>query len=234
MKCLLVVFTSLLFSLAGAHAEDAIPPQIPLRDFFRNPQAAGFSISPDGKYLAVLEPWNNRLNVWVEPVEGGEAKRLTSIADRDISGVSWKGNDVVVFAKDNGGDENYHLYAVGRDGKNERDLTPFAGVRVTLVDDVEDNPTDVIIQTNQRDKQVFDAYRLNVITGKITLAAHNPGNIQQWITDWNGKIRAATTTDGVNTSLLYRKNEHEALKTILNTHLNESFDPHILSCDNQH
>jgi dipeptidyl aminopeptidase/acylaminoacyl peptidase len=234
MKCLLVVFTSLLFSLAGAQADDAIPPRIPLRDFFRNPQAAGFSISPNGKYLALLEPWNNRLNVWVEPAEGGEAKRLTAITDRDISGVSWKGNDVVIFAKDNAGDENYHLYAVDRDGKNERDLTPFAGVRVTLVDDLEDNPTDVIIQTNQRDKQVFDAYRLNVITGKITLTAQNPGNIQQWITDWDGKIRAATTTDGVNTSLLYRKTEQSPWKAILTTNFKESFDPEFFSFDNQH
>src|SRR5258708_20890837 len=115
MKGSLVVLISLLFPLGGARAEDAIPPQIPLRDFFRNPQAAGFSISPDGKYLALLEPWNNRLNVWVEPVEHREAKRLTAINDRDISGVSWKRNTVVIFANDNAGDENYHLYTAGRD-----------------------------------------------------------------------------------------------------------------------
>jgi len=234
MKHFLVVLASFLFWLTGTQAEDAVPPQIPVRDFFRNPQAAGFSISPNGKYLALLQPWNNRLNVWIEPVEGGEAKRLTSITDRDISGVSWKGNDVVLFAKDNGGDENYHLYSVDRDGKHQRDLTPFTGVRATIVDDLEDNPTDVIIQTNQRDKQLFDAYRLNVITGKITLAAQNPGNIQQWITDWNGKIRAATTTDGVNTSLLYRKTEQSAWKTILTTNFKESFDPEFFSFDNQH
>jgi dipeptidyl aminopeptidase/acylaminoacyl peptidase len=234
MKYSLVVLTCLWFSLPCALAEDAVPPQIPLREFFRNPQAAGFSISPDGKHLALLQPWNNRLNVWVEPAEGGEAKRLTSITDRDISGVSWKGNDVILFAKDNGGDENYHLYAVTRNGENERDLTPFPGVRVMLVDDLEDNPTDVIIQTNQRDKQIFDAYRLNVSTGKITLAAQNPGNIQQWITDWNGEIRAATTTDGVNTSLLYRKTEQSTWKTILTTNFKESFDPQFFSFDNQH
>jgi dipeptidyl aminopeptidase/acylaminoacyl peptidase len=234
MKSFRIALTSLLFSLAVAQAEDAIPPQIPLRDFFRNPEAAGFSISPNGKYLALLRPWNNRLNVWVQPVEGGEAKRLTSITDRDIRGVSWKGNDVLLFAKDNGGDENYHLHAVDRDGANERDLTPFEGVRVSLVDDLEDDPTDVIIQTNQRDKQVFDAYRLNVTTGKISLTAENPGNIQQWITDWNGKIRAATTTDGVNTSLLYRKTEQAPWKTILTTNFKESFDPEFFSFDNQH
>jgi dipeptidyl aminopeptidase/acylaminoacyl peptidase len=234
MKYFLIVLISFLFRFVGAQAEDTVPPQIPLRDFFRNPQAAGFSISPDGKYLALLEPWNNRLNVWVEPVEGGEAKRLTSITDRDITGVSWKGNDVVLFAKDNGGDENFHLYAVGRDGQDERDLTPFAGVKVGVVDDLEDSPTDVIIQTNQRDKQVFDAYRLNVMTGKITLAAQNPGNIQQWITDWNGEIRAATTTDGVNTSLLYRQTEQSQWKTVLTTNFKQRFDPLSFSFDNQH
>jgi dipeptidyl aminopeptidase/acylaminoacyl peptidase len=234
MKSFFFVLTSLLFSLACARAENEVPPQLPLQDFFRNPQAAGFSISPNGKYLALLEPWSNRLNVWVEPVEGGEPQRVTSVTDRDISGVSWKGNDVILYARDNGGDENFHLYAVGRDGKNERDLTPFAGVRVTLVDDLDDNPSDVIIQTNQRDKQVFDAYRLNVVTGKISLVAQNPGNIQQWITDWNGKIRAATTTDGVNTSLLYRKTEQSPWKTVLTTNFKESFDPEFFSFDNRH
>jgi dipeptidyl aminopeptidase/acylaminoacyl peptidase len=234
MKYFFLVLTSSFLVLLRTQAEDAVPPQIPLKDFFRNPQAAGFSISPDGKYLALLKPWNNRLNVWLEPVNGGEGKRLTSITDRDPAGVTWKGNDVVLFEKDNGGDENFHLYAVGRDGQKERDLTPFPGVRVGLVDDLEDNPTDVIIQTNERDKQVFDAYRLNVVTGKITLVAKNPGNIQEWITDWNGEIRAAVTTDGVNRSLLYRKTEQSPWKPVLTTNFRETFDVQFFSFDNQH
>jgi dipeptidyl aminopeptidase/acylaminoacyl peptidase len=234
MKYVFLILATLFGPLIRTQAADAVPPQIPLKDFFRNPQAAGFSISPDGKYLALLKPWNNRLNVWLEPVEGGEAKRLTSITDRDPAGITWKGSEVVLFEKDNSGDENFHLYAVGRDGQNERDLTPFPGVRVALVDDLEDDPTDVIIQTNERDKQLFDAYRLNVITGKITLVAKNPGNIQEWITDWNGEIRAAVTTDGVNRSLLYRKTEQSPWKPILTTNFRESFDVQFFSFDNQH
>jgi dipeptidyl aminopeptidase/acylaminoacyl peptidase len=229
-----LVLTTCFSLLLPVQGEDTVPPQIPLQDFFRNPQAAGFSISPDGKYLALLKPWNNRLNIWLEPVEGGEPKRLTSITDRDPAGVAWKGNDIVLFEKDNGGDENFHLYAVGRDGQNERNLTPFPGARVALVDDLEDDPTDVIIQTNQRDKQLFDAYRLNVVTGKVTLIAKNPGNIQEWITDWNGEIRAAITTDGVNRSLLYRKTEQSPWKAILTTNFRETFDVQFFSFDNQH
>lgn len=216
-----------------ASADDAIPPKLPLQDFFRNPQAAGYTLSDDGKNLAFLAPWQNRLNVWVQSAAGGEAKRLTDVTDRDLAGVSWKGNDTILFEKDIGGDENYHLFAVSRTGGEPRDLTPFPGVKVSVIDDLEDDPTHVLIQTNQRDKEVFDAYRLDVSTGKSQLVAQNPGNINSWITDWQGRIRAATTTDGVNTSLLYRKTEQDPWKTVLTTNFRETFDPECFTFDNK-
>src|ERR1700757_4673705 len=228
----LLLLTTLSLT-AAAMAGDSIPPKLPLQDFFRNPQAAGYTLSDDGKYLAFLAPWQDRLNVWVQSVAGGEAKRLTDVTDRDLAGVSWKGNDTVLFEKDTGGDENYHLFAVARTGGEPRDLTPFPGVRVSIIDDLQDDPTHVLIETNQRDKEVFDAYRLDVVAGKSELVAQNPGNISSWITDWDGRIRAATTTDGVNTSLLYRKTEKDSWKTVLTTNFRESFDPELFTFDNK-
>jgi dipeptidyl aminopeptidase/acylaminoacyl peptidase len=73
-----------------------------------------------------------------------------------------------------------------------------------------------------------------VVTGKLELVARNPGNISSWITDWDGRIRAATTTDGVNTSLLYRATEKDAWKTVLTTNFKESFDTECFSFDNKH
>jgi dipeptidyl aminopeptidase/acylaminoacyl peptidase len=232
----LSLLTSAILLLAAttpASADDNIPPKLPLQDFFRNPQAAGYTLSDDGKSLAFLAPWQDRLNVWVQSVAGGDAKRLTNVTDRDLADVSWKGNDTVLFEKDNGGDENYHLFAVSRTGGEPRDLTPFPGVKVSVIDDLEDDPNHVLIQTNQRNKEVFDAYRLDVLTGKSELLAQNPGNISSWITDWQGRIRAATTTDGVNTSLLYRKTEQDAWKTVLTTNFRESFDPEFFTFDNK-
>src|ERR1700740_3758041 len=142
---------------AAALAQNSIPTKLPLQDFFRNPQAAGYTLSDDGKFLAFLAPWQDRLNVWVQSVDGGEAKRLTDVTDRDLAGVSLKGNDLLLFEKDNGGDENYHLFVVARTGGEPRDLTPFPGVRVSIVDDLQDDPTHLLIQTNQRNKEVFDA-----------------------------------------------------------------------------
>ncbi len=227
-------FLSIYASLAMvASAQESVPPKIPLKDFFRNPETTAYELSPSGDYIAFLKPYESRLNIWVQPRQGGDAKRVTSVTDRDISGFSWKGDKYLVYVKDNGGDENFHLYAVDRDGTSVRQLTPFDGVRVEIIDDLEDHPTDLIIGMNKRNKEVFDAYRLNVETGELTLVAENPGNIATWVTDHDGNIRVAITTDGVNTSLLYRKNDQEKWKTILTTNYKESFSPQFFTFDNK-
>ena len=62
----------------------AVPPKIPLRDFFKNPVSRGYDLSPDGQTLSFLQPWESRMNIFIRPTAGGEAKRLTNEKDRDI------------------------------------------------------------------------------------------------------------------------------------------------------
>src|SRR5438046_692742 len=83
--------------------------QIPLNDFFKNPEKAGYTISPDGKYYAYLAPYEKRLNIFIQEIGKGEPVRLTSLTDRSVSQYFWKKNKIMYF-KDNGGDENFHLY----------------------------------------------------------------------------------------------------------------------------
>ena len=66
----------------------------------------------------------------------------------------------------------------------------------------------------------------------LTLAAENPGNISGWIADHDGKIRIAITTDGVNTSLLYRDKEKEDFRTIVTTDFKERIVPLFFDFDN--
>jgi len=219
--------------LTSSQAEDSVPPIIPLRDFFRNPETTGYEVSPSGELIGFLKPVDHRLNVWVQPKSGGEAKQITNVKDRDIRGFFWKGDKYVLYLKDNGGDENYHLYVAQSDGSGSRDLTPFEGVRAEMIDDLEDDATDLIIGLNQRNKEVFDAYRLNIETGNLKLIAENPGNISSWTTDHAGNIRVATTTDGVNTTLLYRKTEQDAWKPVITTNFKETFTPQFFTFDNK-
>jgi dipeptidyl aminopeptidase/acylaminoacyl peptidase len=219
--------------LTSSQAEDSVPPIIPLRDFFRNPETTGYEVSPSGELIGFLKPVDHRLNVWVQPKSGGEAKQITNVKDRDIRGFFWKGDKYVLYLKDNGGDENYHIYVAQSDGSGSRDLTPFEGVRAEMIDDLEDDATDLIIGLNQRNKEVFDAYRLNIETGNLKLIAENPGNISSWTTDHAGNIRVATTTDGVNTTLLYRKTEQDAWKPVITTNFKETFTPQFFTFDNK-
>ncbi|WP_041742973.1 alpha/beta hydrolase family protein [Collimonas fungivorans] len=231
------VVTATCFSLSilGGDALAASPlKQYSVRDFFRNPEQSGFQISPNGKYISFMQPWKGRMNIFVRTVGSDAAPlRVTSEEARDISGYFWKGDDHILFAKDFGGDENFHVVSVGRDGKGLKDLTPYPKVRAQIVDDLEDNKDEILVSHNKRDPEVFDVYRVNVKSGAEKLVAKNPGNIQGWITDHDGKVRAATTSDGVNTSLLYRATESAPFKTVLTTSFKDSVDPLFFTFDNK-
>ncbi len=215
-------------------ADSAISPKIPLRDFFKNPVSRGYDLSPDGTRLSFLQPWESRMNIFVRPTAGGEAKRVTSERDRDIRNYAWKGNKFFVYAMDDKGDENFHIKRVDLKGGEAKDLTPFPKVRSDIIDDLADiSETDILITLNKRNPEVFDAFRLNVATGEMKMVAENPGKVDRWITDHAGVIRAATETDGVNASLLTRPDEKTPFKKVLTTDFRESASPQFYTFDNK-
>lgn len=112
----------------------------PLEDFFKQPAQAGFQMSPDGKHLAYLEPWNNRMNIVVTANGQDKPVRITSETERNIAGFAWATNDKLLYVQDKAGDENYHLYITDIDGKNSKDLTPYPNTRAILVDPLENIP----------------------------------------------------------------------------------------------
>jgi len=211
-----------------------------LRDFFGKPERSFFRLSPDGKTLGFMQPYERRqnLHVAVLPPDGAtpdfnKARRLTAETERDIAGFFWKGNGHVLYVKDFGGDENFHVVSVDVKSGKVKDLTPIPKIRASIVDDLEDDPEHVLVQYNNRDAKVFDVYRINVITGDSTLVAQNPGNITHWLTDHAGRVRIATTTDGVNTSLLYRPSEKDPFKTVLTTDFRTSVAPLFFTFDDK-
>ena len=132
----------------------------------------------------------------MQEVHGGDPVRVTEAKDRDIHAFLWTANDRLAYFQDKGGDENFRLFAVDADGKNAKALTDFDKVRTDLVDDLselDDNHGEILVGLNKRDPKVFDVYRVNTHTGELTMVAQNPGNIDSWITDHQGRVRAAVT-----------------------------------------
>lgn len=198
--------------------------QIPLEDFFRNSERTGYQLSPDGSYISYMAPYKDRLNVFVRRVDETDehAIRITNETERSVAGYMWADNQRLLYMKDTAGDENYQLYGVHRDGSDDRAYTAFDGVRTSLIDDLEEQQGVVMIGMNKRNPEVFDPYRLNIETGELTLLAENPGNIQGWMTDHNGRLRVATAiVDGVNTQILYRDTEDEPFRPVLTTNFRD-------------
>lgn len=208
--------------------------QIPLEDFFKNPDKASYRISPGGTYYSFKAPYQSRMNIFVQKVGADSAIRLTSETDRDISGYFWPNDNQILYLKDQGGDENWKLYGVNADGSNLVCYTDFEGVRTEIIDDLPAFPELVIIGMNKRNPEVFDPYRLNLTTGQMEMLAENPGNIQGWIFDHEGKLRAATAiVDGINTQILYRETEKDQFVPVLTTNFKETVNPVFFTFDNQ-
>lgn len=235
-RWLLALTTASVIATGAVTAQAQPAKQYPLRDFFKNPEQAYFRLSPDGQYIGFMQPYETRLNIFVQPIDkvGSKdgIKRVTAETARSISNYFFKGPQHVLYTKDFGGDENFHVVMADINTGKVQDLTPHEGTRATILDALPDDDDHILVTHNKRDKRMFDVYRVNVKTGEEKLAAQNPGNFTSWITDHAGKIRGAVSADGVNTSLFYRATEADAFKSIVTTNFRESVNVAAFTADN--
>lgn len=213
---------------------EMIPPEYPVDYFFKNSEVSSYQISPAGDYISMMKPWQDRKNVFVYPTDNpDQIKRVTSVTGRDIAYYYWVGEDTVIYSRDTGGDENFYLVTVNVKTGEEKTITPTSGVVAYVIDTLDNQPDDILISSNERNPQVFDVYRHNLKTGENTLVAQNPGNVRSWGTDHDGNIRVITTSDGVNTSVLYRDTVEDEFKPLKNLTFKESFSPISFTPDNK-
>ena len=234
------IFLVIIFLITGGcfldkNMQNNELPIIPLENFFKNPEKSSFQISPNGQFISYMKPWeegNRRMNVYVKPFDSEKEIRITNAKKRSLYGYFWLNNNRIAYVQDKGGDENIHIYAVDIDGSNDIDLTPFENIQARITDDLEEDENFILIELNKNNPQVHDVYRLNVNNGDLELIAKNPGNISGWMTDNDGKLRIALTSDGVNSSILYRDNEKDDFQEILTTNFKESVSPLFFTFDN--
>ncbi len=183
-----------------------LPPLLDREVFFGNPEIAGAQLSPDGRYLTFLKPYDGVLNVWVKGIdEPFEAARPLTADDRPVGGYFWsRDGRHVLYVQDAGGDENFHVWAVdpaqatGDGVPAARDLTPAERVRALILDVPESDPGHILVGLNDRDPAYHDVYRVALASGERTLLIENTEQVAGWVTDLDGDVRLAlrTAADG--------------------------------------
>lgn len=232
-----VIFSLFAFLIMLFSCDEKPVSQIqkfPLEYFFKKPEKSDYHLSPDGHSVAFLQPWENRINIFVQKLPDGSARRLTSLRERDVLKVIWVNNSRLLYVYDPVGNENYQMFSLDIDGQNQIALTPDANVKSILVHEMRTDSTHILAGLNKMDKKAFDIYKLQVYTGDAELVAPNPGNVVDWSFDNNDILRIMLATDGVNMDMLYRVEPEAPFTKILSTNFKENFFPLQFTEDNRY
>jgi dipeptidyl aminopeptidase/acylaminoacyl peptidase len=177
---------------AAKRAGHDATPLIPRELLFGNPSRARPELSPDGTRIAYIAPHQGVLNVWVGTLDKDDDKVITRDRVRGIRVYHWAPSGThILYLQDQGGDENFHVYAVPAGGGEAVDLTPLDGVMAEIIAVERERPTTILVGLNDRDKSLHDVYEIDIVTGKRTLVQRNDLGAIQWIADHTLAVRAA-------------------------------------------
>ena len=220
------------------------PPLIDRELLFGDPEISGAQLSPDGRFLSFIKPYNGTRNIWVkglnEPFD--KARPMTNDQARPVRGYFWsRDGQYLLYSQDKAGDENFNIYAVNPAGAlpagqavpTARDLTGLKGVRVQIINAPLSDPNTLYVGLNDRDKAWHDLYKLNLTTGEKTLVRQNIDRIGDWTFDWNDQLRLAARSnpDG---STEWLRVDGEKMTPFYKTSIDEQSTVEGFAKDNQH
>lgn len=160
---------------------------------FGNPEKVAVQMSPDGKFLSWVAPLDGVLNIWVAPADDPtKAKAVTDDKARGIRNYFWSYRSAtLLYLRDTGGDEDFHLFSVDVGSGVKRDLTPYPKTRAEFVQSSHLHPDHVLVSMNDRDAKWHDLYKVNLADGKRELVEKNEQEMTVYYADPQLKVRLA-------------------------------------------
>jgi len=108
---------------AAAPATEAVPPPS-LADYLSIPRVGSASFSHDERWIAYTSDQGGRQDVWVAPVAGGEARRVSRAEGVVHSFAFSPTRDQLLYESDRGGNDVPRIYLTDSAGSPPRDLLP--------------------------------------------------------------------------------------------------------------
>ncbi len=166
---------------------------IPRRILFGDPEKSFVRLSPDGRWLSWIAPWEGVRNVWVAPADApAEARALTRERERGVFFYYWSYNPrYILYLMDRGGDENFRICRVDVETGEVRVLTPEERVQARIVHLSPQHPGEALVALNERDPRYHDVFRVDLGSGARELVLKNEDGFFQFLADDDLEVRVA-------------------------------------------
>jgi len=187
----------------AVQAPEAPKAPVALEEYFKVHRVGGASFSYDEKLVAFVSDQGGRLDIWVKPLAGGEARQLTHVKGFVHSFAFSPKKDQLVYEADVGGTELAHLYLTDSTGQKHKDLcTDFPpGARTMFAGWALDGKTFLYL-SSKRDPSLLDLVEYNLAknkskilwkaSGKLSFAAasrnHRRFIITETLSDINNNL----------------------------------------------
>jgi len=160
-----------------------------IEQFMATTSIGGASFSADEKRILYSSNASGIFNVYSMPVGGGEPTALThSTLESNFAVGYFPGDDRVLFTRDQGGNEQNHLYVRELDG-SEKDLTPGDKLKAGFAGWSADEKS-FFVTSNERDARFFDVYRYDAKTYARTLVFTNEKGLSVSLVSRDGRWMA--------------------------------------------
>jgi dipeptidyl aminopeptidase/acylaminoacyl peptidase len=176
------------------------------------------ALAPDGRFLAVLVPTNDRRNLALIDLDKRSAMALTGFKELDVASFRWIADSLLEVRTADLSEASGNLFIrntvlVTAEGKVLRSF-PF-GSGISHAIDREGRK--LIVYGHDRSSRSLDAWMYDPVSGRRELlTADQPGDVSSYLTDRAGVVRFAMTTkdNGKLWGLYYRSTQTSPWKLV--------------------
>lgn len=198
----------LLLALCAAPLPAA---EVPIGDFFKDPEFTSVSLSPRGDYITVSKPMGDRtLLAAFSTADMALVGKWDYGANKHIDSVTWVNDErFFMFVSEKTGRFDRRqgmqdVYASNIDGTQRADI-PNGGY-YQIANLLWDDPKHILVQRSIDSAFLF---RMNVYDGKTRTVATAPLRYGGFIVDHDAKVRYAVGQSEENESIVLRRDEDE-------------------------
>ena len=176
MKKIFVLMGCYGFIFSGCNSPKTSPPapkQYSATQFYNNENLNGVAFNKDESKVLINSNVTGIQNLYVLTIADTSLQPLTHSTKESLYGLDYlSGTDSYLFASDQGGNENDHIFLQSSGNSDPKDLTPWTGTKNSM-HGWSSNKQSLFIQSNKRDPKYFDLWKADTSNWNFKLFYQN-------------------------------------------------------------